>query len=274
MQSFSWKQPILALVLIVFTTVNLLPIAWAVIISIKDPVDAFMPTLSFDFTPTLEYHWRVWTEGDFVRFFFNSIFVSVATVVISVSFGTMAAYQLTRMPAGRARVILLSILGMRMFPHILLALPFFVIAQTFDLIDTYFLLILAFVAINQPFTIWFMRSFFADVPKEIYEAAAIDGCNAWQTFYRVALPIVRPGLWVTSLFSLLLAYNEFLFARVLTGTQTRTLPVAISAYGSEDVSYWSMAAAAAIGITLPIILFMVLLQRHLVRGIALGAVKG
>ena len=117
-------------------------------------------------------------------------------------------------------------------------------------------MILALVAINQPFTIWLMRSFFLDVPHELYEAAAIDGCNAWQVFMRVALPVVRPGLWVTALFSLLLAYNEFLFALVLTGPDTKTLPVAIAEYGGEDINYWSLSAAAAVGIMLPIVVFM------------------
>jgi multiple sugar transport system permease protein len=253
---------------------NLAPIGWAALISIKQPVDAFMSTLSLNFTPTLEYHWQVWTERGFLHYFFNSAFISLCTVVISLSCGTMAAYQLSRMPTASSRPLLIGILGMRMFPHILLALPFFVIAQTFDLVDTYPAMILSLVAINQPFTIWLMRSFFADVPREIYEAAAIDSCNAWQTFVRVALPMVRPGLWVAALFSLLLAYNEFLFARVLSGPLTRTLPVAISEYGAEDISYWSISAAAAIGITLPILIFMMLLQRHLVRGLAMGAVKG
>jgi multiple sugar transport system permease protein len=135
-------------------------------------------------------------------------------------------------------------------------------------------MILALTAINQPFTIWLMRGFFLDVPKSLYEAASIDGCNAWQTFVKVALPVVRPGILVTSLFSLLLAYNEFLFALVLTGMRTKTLPVAIAEYGGEDISYWSLSAAAAIGIMLPIVIFMMLMQRHLVRGIAAGAVKG
>jgi multiple sugar transport system permease protein len=119
-----------------------------------------------------------------------------------------------------------------------------------------------------------MRSFFMDVPLELDEAARIDGCNLWQVFYQVALPVVRPGLWITSLFSLLLAYNEFLFALVLTGPNTKTLPVAIAEYGAEDLNYWSLSAAAAIGIMLPIVLFMMALQRHLVRGLAFGAVKG
>jgi multiple sugar transport system permease protein len=274
MKLVNWKQGVLFAALATFTLVNLLPLIWGALISVKNPIDAFNATLSLNFTPTLEYHRKVWTEEGFGRYFLNSAFISISTVLISVTFGTMAAYQLTRMPPQRSRVLLLTVLGMRMFPSILLALPFFVIAQGFNLTDTYFLMIIAFVALNQPFTIWLMRSFFAEIPKEMYEAAAIDGCNAWQTFYRVALPIVRPGLWVTSLFSLLLAYNEFLFARVLSGPRTRTLPVAISAIGFEDVSYWPVAAAAAIGITLPIVLFMIFLQRHLVRGIALGAVKG
>jgi multiple sugar transport system permease protein len=274
MQGQIWKQPLLLALLALFTVVNLAPIFWAMLISIKQPIDAFTPTLSLDFTPTLEFHWKVWTERGFLQYFLNSAFISVCTVLISLTCGTMAAYQLTRMPASKSRPLLISILGMRMFPHILLALPFFVIAQTLNLIDTYPAMILSFVAINQPFTIWLMRSFFAELPKEIYEAAAIDGCNPWQTFVRVALPMVRPGLWVAALFSLLLAYNEFLFARVLSGPNTRTLPVAISEYGAEDLTYWSLSAAAAIGITLPIVIFMIMLQKHLVRGLSMGAVKG
>jgi multiple sugar transport system permease protein len=178
------------------------------------------------------------------------------------------------MRGGGSRGILFGLLAMRMFPHILLAIPFFVLAQWLSLIDTYPMMIMALVAINQPFTIWMMRSFFMDVPLELDEAARIDGCNLWQVFYQVALPVVRPGLWITSLFSLLLAYNEFLFALVLTGPNTKTLPVAIAEYGAEDLNYWSLSAAAAIGIMLPIVLFMMALQRHLVRGLAFGAVKG
>src|ERR1700734_305074 len=119
-----------------------------------------------------------------------------------------------------------------------------------------------------------MRSFFVDVLHELYAAAAIDGCRPWQVFARAPVPVGRPGLWVPALFSLLLAYNEFLFALVLTGPDTKTLRVAIAEYGGEDINYWSLSAAAAVGIMLPIVVFMMALQRHLVRGLALGAVKG
>jgi multiple sugar transport system permease protein len=257
-----------------YTAVTLTPVVWGVLTSLKQPVDAFSVPPTILFTPTFEFHVQVWVEKGFWRFLINSAVISICTVMISVSIGTMAAYGISRMRGRSSRGLLFALLAMRMFPLILLAIPFFVLAKTLGLINTYPAMILALVAINQPFTIWLMRSFFVDVPNDLYEAAAIDGCDAWQVFARVALPVVRPGLWVTALFSLLLSYNEFLFALVLTGPNTKTLPVAIAEYGGEDISYWSLSAAAAVGIMLPIVAFMMALQRHLVRGIALGAVKG
>lgn len=267
------SQMLLFLTLCAFAAAMLTPIVWSLLTSIKQPIDAFAIPPKWIFTPTLDFHRAVWVDKGFAGFLFNSVVISVCTVCLSVSIGTMAAYGLSRMRGNAARGILLGLLTMRMFPHMLLVIPFFMLAKFLNLIDTYPAMVLALVAINQPFTIWLMHSFFADVPTEIDEAGAIDGANEWQTFYRLVLPIVRPGLWVTALFSLLLAYNEFLFALVLTGPHTKTLPVAIAEYGGEDLNYWSLSAAAAIGIMLPIVAFMMFLQRHLVRGLALGAVK-
>lgn len=274
MRSRARTQIVLFIGLCVFTAINLTPIIWAFLTSIKQPVDAFAVPPRLIFEPTFEFHEQVWVDKEFWRFLINSVVISVATVLISVPIGTMAAYALSRMRNVGTRSLLFGLLAIRMFPHILLAIPFFVLARYVDLIDTYAVMVLALVAINQPFTIWLMRSFFVDVPIELDEAAVIDGANPWQVFYKVVVPVVRPGLWVTSLFSMLLAYNEFLFALVLTGPDTKTLPVAIAEYGGEDINYWSLSAAAAIGIMLPIVAFMMLLQRHLVRGIAFGAVKG
>jgi multiple sugar transport system permease protein len=268
------SQILLFLALALFTGITLLPIFWALLTSLKLPVDAFAIPPKLFFEPTFEFHQKVWGEAGFAEFLINSTIISVSTVLLSVSVGTMAAYGISRMNSSASKGLLFGILAMRMFPHILLVIPFFILAQTLHLIDTYIVMVVALTAINQPFTIWLMRGFFLDVPKALYESAAIDGCNAWQTFVRVALPVVRPGLFVTALFSLLLAYNEFLFALVLTGTNTKTLPVAIAQYGGEDVNYWSLSAAAAIGIMFPIVAFMIVMQKHLVRGLAHGAVKG
>lgn len=268
------RQAALLLALGAFTFVNLVPVLWALLTSLKQPVDAFTIPPTVVFTPTLAFHYQVWAEKGFGFFLLNSAIISVCTVCVSVPIGTMAAYALSRLQTRRTRTLLFGLLVVRMFPQMLLAIPFFVMAKFLRLFDTYLVMILALVAINQPFTIWLMRSFFVDTPIELDEAAWIDGCNPWQAFVRVILPVVRPGLFVTAQFSLLLAYNEFLFALVLTGTATKTLPVAIAEYGGEDITYWSLSAAAAIGIMLPIVAFMLLLQRHLVRGLTFGAVKG
>lgn len=264
----------LFLALWTFTLVTIVPVVWAVLTSFKRPVDAFAVPPELIFPPTLEFHYEVWVDKGFWRYLVNSAIVSASVVAISVSIGTMAAYGLSRLKRRTSRGVLFGILSMRMFPQILLAVPFFVLAKWLGLVNTYPALILALIAINQPFTIWLMRSFFVDVPHELYEAAEIDGCNAWQVFARVALPVVRSGLGVTALFSLLLAYNEFLLSLVLTGPDTKTLPVALAEYGAEDINYWTLSAAAAVGIMLPMLVFVMFMQRHMVRGLAFGAVKG
>ena len=260
--------------LAVFTFVNLIPILWGFLISIRQPADAFAIPPKLIFEPTLIFHYEVWFERGFLSFLWNSLVIATGTVCISVPIGTMAAYGLARIRSRHARKLLFGVLAVRMFPQILLAIPFFVMAKGLGLIDSYWMMILSMVAINQPFTIWLMRSFFLDVPVELDEAAMIDGCNRWQAFRIIVLPAVRPGLAVTALFSALLAYNEFLFALILTGSRTKTLPVAIAEYGGEDISYWSLSAAGAIGIMLPVVIFTIAVQRNLIRGLTFGAVKG
>ena len=267
-------QTFLFIGLCIFTFLNLVPLLWAVLTSLKHPADAFSIPPTFFFEPTFEYHREIWVDRGFAGYLLNSIIVSAGTVLISVPIGILAAYALSRLPARRAAPVLFGLFAIRMFPHMLLAIPFFVMGSWLGMIDTYPLLILALVAVNQPFTIWLMYSFFIDIPRDLDEAAAIDGCNNWQTFRIVILPLAKPGLVVAALFSLLLSYNEFLFALVLTGIDTKTLPVAIASYGGEDISLWSLSAAGAIGIMAPILLVMLVLQRHLVRGLTIGAVKG
>ena len=267
-------QIMLLLFLVPFTVLNLVPVIWGFLISIKQPADAFAIPPRLIFEPTFEFHYQIWIERGFLRFLLNSTIIAAATVLISVPLGTLAAYGLARTRTRHADKLLFGLLAIRMFPQILLAIPFFVMARWLGMIDTYPMMVMAMVAMNQPFTIWLMRSFFVDVPVELDEAALIDGCNRWQAFRMIILPAVRPGLAVTSLFSMLLAYNEFLFALILTGSRTKTLPVAIAEYGGEDINYWSISAAGAIGIMLPAVIFTILVQKHLIRGLTFGAVKG
>jgi multiple sugar transport system permease protein len=259
--------------LCVFTFINLIPLIWAGMTSLKQPADAFSTPPTLIFSPTFEYHVEVWRDRGFVGFLLNSLIISLGTISISIPIGSLAAYGLSRMDRRTASPVLMALFSLRMFPHMLLAIPYFVMGSWLDLIDSYWLLIFALVAINQPFTIWLMYGFLSDIPRELDESAALDGCNAWQTFTKVILPIARPGVAVAALFSLLLSYNEFLLALILTGSRTKTLPVVIASFGGEDISGWSLAAAGATGIMAPIIVIMVLQQRQLLRGMTMGAIK-
>lgn len=267
------QQVLLLGTLCAFTFVCLIPVLWGLLTSLKQPVDAFAIPPKLVFEPTLMFHYEIWVERGFWSFLVNSLIVSFATTAISVPVGSMAAYALARTQRPYRHKVLYGLLAVRMFPQILLAIPFFVMANALGLVDTYAALIIAFVAVNQPFTIWLMRSFMVDVPRDLDEAARIDGATEWQIFWKVVLPVVRPGLLVTSLFSFLLGYNEFLFALILSGSSTKTLPVAVAEYGGEDVAYWSLSAAAAIGIMLPALVFTLIAHKHLVRGFTAGAVK-
>ena len=207
-------------------------------------------------------------------FFVNSIYVTSLTVLISISIGLLAGYGLARYSGISGAVILIVALGFRALPRTAFVLPYFIVAKELGILDSRLVIVLALVAINQPFTIWMLRSFFMEVPREIEEAAMMDGATRLQAFRMAVIPIMWPGIIATSLFTMLLAYNEFLFVRVLAVTEW-TLPVAISALtGGDSASTVTEAAAASVSITLPIILVILIFQKHLVKGLGAGAVKG
>lgn len=242
---------------------------------------------------------KIWETNDEYDFLVNSIVVTILTMFISLSIGLVAGYGLARYSGISGAVILIVALGFRALPRSAFVLPYFFGATwiddwlessgvgTFDfplidfpfidqlqLLDTRLVLVLALVAVNQPFTIWMFRSFFLDVPKELEEAAMMDGATRLQAFRKVIIPVMWPAIIATGLFTMLLAYNEFLFVRVLAPTEW-TLPVAIvSLTGGESSRTITEAAAAAVSITLPIVIVIILFQKHLVKGLGAGAVKG
>ncbi|NDJ60385.1 MAG: carbohydrate ABC transporter permease [Chloroflexi bacterium] len=212
--------------------------------------------------------------AEFYDYFINSVIVTVGTVVISITIGCLAGYGLARYRGIIGVVILFAALAFRALPRMAFVLPYYYLGQAVGLYDTHLLLILTLVAVNQPFTVWMLRSFFMDIPHEVEEAAMIDGCTRLQAFTRVIIPIMWPGIITTALFTLLLAYNEFLLARILMQSNW-TLPVALSSYtGGEDASQLTLAAAGSVSITLPIVFVIIFFQKYLVKGLAFGAVKG
>ena len=212
--------------------------------------------------------------SDQFEFLINSIIVTVATVIVSISIWLLGGYGLARFSGKSGAAILISALAFRALPRFSFILPFFIIAKNLGLLDSRTVIVLALVAVNQPFTIWMLRTFFLEVPKELEEAAMMDGATRIQAFVRVVIPTMKPGIIATSLFTLLLAYNEFLFVRVLAPTNW-TLPVGVLALaGGESSMGITEAAAAAVSITLPIVVVIILFQKHLVKGLGSGAVKG
>ncbi len=210
----------------------------------------------------------------FYDYFINTLIVTAFTITISISIGCLAGYSLARYAGMAAVVILIAALAFRALPRLAFVLPYYWIGSLLNLLDTGLLVVVALVAVNQPFTIWMLRSFFMEVPKDLEESAMVDGANRLQSFLRVIVPVAWPGIISTALFTLLLAYNEFLLVRVLTQSNW-TLPVAISRYtGNESADEITLAAAASVSATLPIIVVILYFQKHLVKGLSAGAVKG
>ena len=217
---------------------------------------------------------RVFDVADEYGYFVNSLIVTVLTMLISISIGLLAGYGLARYTGISGAVILIVALGFRALPRTAFVLPYFFTAERLGILDSRLVIVMSLVAVNQPFTIWMLRTFFMDVPKEMEEAAMMDGATRFQAFRRVIIPIMWPGIIATSLFTLLLAYNEFLFVRVLAPTNW-TLPVGIvSLTAGESSGTLTTAAAASVSITLPIVIVIILFQKHLVKGLGAGAVKG
>lgn len=217
---------------------------------------------------------RVVNTAEFYDYLVNSVIVTLGTLLVSLSFGALAGYGLARYRHVISVVILVLALAFRSLPSLALVLPFYYLGQLSGLYDTHILLILCLVAVNQPFTIWMLRSFFMEIPREIEEAAMIDGAGRLRSFVSVIVPIMGPGIITTGLFTLLLAYNDFLLARILTQINW-TLPVGIAQWtGGEDPGHITLAAAGSVSVTLPILVVIIFFQKYLIRGLASGAVKG
>jgi multiple sugar transport system permease protein len=254
---------------------SILPFLWTLSTSLKQVVDAFSIPPKLLFTPTTEAYELLWVRERFPEYLLNSVIVAGATVLISISVGCLAAYGLARYTGVSGFVILIVALLFRSLPRMTFALPYFIFGQMTGLYDTRVLLVLVLVAVNQPFTIWMLRSFFMDIPKELEEAAMVDGCSRLGAFLRVIMPLMGPGIITAGIFSVLLAYNEYLIAAMVTATQTRTLPVVIAQFGvAEDLQYWTVSAAASVSVALPIVLLVLFAQKYIVRGLTFGAVKG
>ncbi len=255
--------------------VALFPVFWTLSTSIKTRVSTFaIPPEFFDFTPTFRNYIQLFSSAGFAKVYLNTIFVTVASTVISVAVGTLAAYALARTRRFPSRVPLeVSLLLVRAIPTIVLMVPLFQIVSVLGLYDNRAALIVMYAAVNLPFAVWLMTSFIEQIPVELEECAAVDGATRAQTLLTVVFPLALPGMAATMIFVALLAWNEFLIPVLLAGETAKTLPVYTSGFiSARNLDWGPMAAASSLAIV-PIAMLTVLIQRRLVSGLSSGAVK-
>jgi multiple sugar transport system permease protein len=271
--SRGWRTAAIAVVL-VFIVVALTPYLWLAMTSLKSRLDALSDTPVWLFRPTFEHYPAVFLDKGYLPLLWNSVFVASGATALSLLFGVPAAYVFARHDFAGKEDLFFFFLTTRMAPPISVVVPMFLLFTTLGITDTPLAVILAHATFNISLVVWMMRGFFADIPREIDEAAMMDGHSRAGMFVRVLVPLAAPGLAATAVLCFILSWNEFLYAFVLVAFESRTLTVGIPGLITPHGTLWGQVAAVAVVATLPIIIFSALVQRHLVRGLTFGAVKG
>ena len=269
-------QTLLYTALVLWLVLAALPVLWTVVISLRTYVDAFSAPLKWLAPITFENYRGLWVDREFYRNFTNTVVVTLGTVCISLSVGCLAGYALSRYRGSLGFWLLIIALVFRALPHATLLPSFHALFDAIGIRNTTFSLIFVLVAVNQPFTIWMLRSFFVNIPQELDEAAMVDGCTRLQAFRRVIIPVMWPGVVTTGLFSFLLAYNDFATTSMLLSSDNQTMVPKISSFlGSvQEQGNVMFAVAAVVSATVPLFILVLFFQRQIVSGLTAGAVKG
>ena len=265
----------LAIAQVALALVILIPFFWMVSVSLKPGDEPFaIPANLWPDNPTLENYVTAF-RPEFRVYFLNSIIVSLSTVTIVVSLALLAAYTFTRNQTRVILVLMALVVAAQMFPASAIIIPIYKMMKSADLLNTYASLILAYITVTLPVAIWMLRAFMARLPVELDEAAAVDGCGPFRTFFSVILPVCRPGIVATAVFVLIVTWQEFLFALSFTSTKDmRTLPVGMNDFiGQYGIRYGELMASSVL-ISIPVVAVFFLLQRQFVAGLTAGAVKG
>ena len=267
------------IVILIFIAIGLLlmlsfmPMLWMFLTSFKDKGEYFTyPPVFIPRSPDLSHFKRGLQIGG-QKGIIDSFIVSACSTLISLAVGSIAAYSLARFKIG-GKHLAFWILSIRMMPPIASILPLFLFYRFLRILDTYGALILTNTIFNIPFAVWMLKGFFEELPVELEEAAMVDGCGRFGAFYRVALPLVSPGLVATALFCFMFSWNEFIFAVILTRARVKPVTVVITGMIGGHEILWAEISAVASMASIPVIALSIILQKYLVRGLTLGAVKG
>jgi multiple sugar transport system permease protein len=267
--------PVTAILLGILCVLMMSPFVW-MMLSVTKPTDiAFAnPPVLWGYEPTMEAFVDLWETTYFADYLVNTLAVAVVSTIIALVIGIPAAYALSRYPSYIAAILLVLALIFRALPRFAVVLPIYDISRALGIYDTTFALAIALVAINQPFTIWLLRNFFAEIPNELDEAAMIDGCTRIGMLRRVMIPLMGPGILTAGIFVFLFAFQEYLTALVLTDTASKTVPVFIATQLGQTLPMLQQAGAASMLLTIPVVIIAFVAQKYLVAGLSDGAVKG
>lgn len=270
------RPPVLTgLLLGVLCIVMLSPFIWMTLSVTKPTNVAFAnPPVLWGYQPTLQAFVDLWQTTYFADYLVNTMVVAVVSTLIALIIGIPAAYALSRFPSYISALLLVVALIFRALPRFAVVLPMYDISRALGIYDTTFALAIALVAINQPFTIWLLRNFFAEIPRELDEAAMIDGCTRIGMLRKVMIPLMGPGILTAGIFVFLFAFQEYLTALVLTDTSSKTVPVFIATQLGQTLPMLQQAGAASMLLTIPVFVIAFIAQKYLVAGLSDGAVKG
>jgi ABC-type glycerol-3-phosphate transport system permease component len=250
------------------------PILWLILTAFKP--ERYVYTNSFIFPPTMENFFSVFggEQLNFIPYLVNSITVSLGVLVIAIPLAVMAAYVLSRYVFKGSTAILIWVLATQFIPRVVVVIPFFAMFRQIGLIDTRIGLIIVDLALILPYSIWLLKGFTDSLPTAVEEQAIVDGCNEFQVLTRITFPMLAPGVIVTTIFSFIMAWNEFLFALIITREQAKTMTIGLLECVTQQGVKWEWMSATGMTVMVPVFIISLLIRKHFVEGLTMGAVKG
>lgn len=269
----TWRFCLRLALIVVITIIFVFPVYWLVAISFKTPEEVYAyPPVWLPGQFNLSSYLTLFRDGD-AWAIWNSLITAGISTLLAMVLGTTAAYSIVRFRTG-GNHLPIWIISQRMIPPICVAFPIFLLFVSLKLVDTHLGLIMLYTAFNIPYVTWMMRGYIQDIPLELEQSAMVDGLNRWQVLYKVVLPMARGGLFATAVFTFIFAWNDFIFALILTKSDVVTYTVKVTGYFGSQSTFWSKISAMSVLGILPMFIVVATMQKFIVRGVSMGAVKG
>lgn len=249
------------------------PFYWLVTTAFKNRVDAFSMPPKWIFVPIIDNFMKVFTAGEFMSSYRNSIIIAVSTTALALAIGIPMAYALARYKVKNKTGTMMWLLSTKMAPPILIAIPYYMIFKQLHMQDSYWGLIIVYLMFNLAFTVWMVKGFIEGVPVELEEAVRVDGASRLRAFFIIDVPLIKGGIAATAILCFITVWNEFLMALVLSSSRTKTAPVAITSFISFEGIRWGEISAAGVLVAIPVIIMGIMVRKYLISGLTMGAIK-